>query len=40
VLESTAQALIDARPLGGVRPLPESAIRELEEKFLPGEAKC
>ncbi|MCC6361724.1 MAG: class II aldolase/adducin family protein [Phycisphaerales bacterium] len=34
VLESTAQALIDARPLGGVLPLAESSLRELEEKFL------
>jgi L-fuculose-phosphate aldolase len=35
VLESTAQALIDAMPLGGVLPLPDLAIGELEDKFLP-----
>lgn len=34
VLESTARALIDARALGGVLPLPDSAVTELEEKFL------
>lgn len=40
VLESTAQALIDARPLGGVRPLPDEALRELESKFLTRPPKC
>jgi L-fuculose-phosphate aldolase len=35
VLESTAQALIDARPLGGVLPLPEQSLQELDDHFLP-----
>jgi L-fuculose-phosphate aldolase len=35
VLESTAQALIDAGPLGGTLPLPGAAVKELEAKFLP-----
>ena len=33
VLECTAQALIDARPLGGTLPLPDHTVLELEEKF-------
>jgi L-fuculose-phosphate aldolase len=34
VLESSAQALIDARPLGGVIPLSEASLRELDDVFL------
>ncbi len=35
VLESTARALIDAKPLGGILPLPDDAIEQLEARFLP-----
>jgi L-fuculose-phosphate aldolase len=33
VLESTAEALINARALGTPAPLPEDVIHELEESF-------
>ncbi len=33
VLESTAEALINSRPLGGLAPMPEAAIRDLERAF-------
>lgn len=36
VLESTAEALIDAKPLGGITPMPEEALLALEAKFLAG----
>ena len=38
VLESTAEALINTRPLGPVAPMPTSVINELREAFL-GEKK-
>lgn len=34
VLESTAEALINARSLGALSPMPDEAIRELETVFL------
>jgi L-fuculose-phosphate aldolase len=33
VLESTAEALINARALGALAPLPDDVIHELEESF-------
>jgi L-fuculose-phosphate aldolase len=33
VLESTAEALINARPLGPVHPMEEGPIRRLKEAF-------
>jgi L-fuculose-phosphate aldolase len=33
VLESTAEALINARAVGTLAPLPDDVIRELEEFF-------
>jgi len=34
VLESTAEAVINARVLGPVAPMPDAAIEELKEAFL------
>jgi L-fuculose-phosphate aldolase len=34
VLESTAEALINARPLGGLAPMPEAAVEDLKRAFL------
>lgn len=34
VLESTAEALINARPLGGLAPMPEPAVEDLKRAFL------
>jgi hypothetical protein len=36
VLESTAEALINARAIGTLAPLSEDVIRELEEFFALG----
>ncbi len=33
VLESTAEAIINARALGEIAPMPEPVIRELREAF-------
>ena len=33
VLESTAEALINSRPLGHVEPMPDGVVAELERKF-------
>jgi L-fuculose-phosphate aldolase len=33
VLESTAEALINSRPLGNLAPMSESVIKELAEAF-------
>lgn len=35
VLESTAEAVINSRPLGDVRPMPDAVIDELVREFLP-----
>ena len=35
VLESTAEAIIDARALGPMTTMPDQVIRELEEAFIP-----
>lgn len=34
VMESTAEALINAQPIGTVRPMPEAVIQELRQAFL------
>ena len=36
VLESTAQALIDARGIGSLVPMSDAALRELDAAFFPG----
>jgi L-fuculose-phosphate aldolase len=33
VLESTAEAMIDSRPLGEMIPMPDAVIAELEDAF-------
>ncbi len=35
VLESTAEAMINSRPLGDMVPMSDETIRELDEAFLP-----
>ncbi len=35
VLESTAEAMINSRPLGEMVPMSDETIRELDEAFLP-----
>jgi L-fuculose-phosphate aldolase len=37
VLESTAEAMINSRPLGDMVPMSEETIRELDQAFLPDE---
>ncbi len=37
VLESTAEAMINSRPLGDMVPMSDETIRELDEAFLPEE---